>query len=181
MPDVSHQTRIPVHHLQDLENDDYTPFASPIYARSFLQSYAGVLGVDPHSVTDEMAPAPAIGTQPFLGESEGRWIALEPDRTLTPAARRVRHSRVSDAVVAVVGILLLVGGVLWAAAIWSDHKNPGEVRRYPEPTATSARHATEEVRPAAPRQAERPRASASDMPIRKALPVDESAEKKNRR
>lgn len=47
--DVSHQTRIPVPTLQQLENNDYREFPSPAYAKSFLTQYSAYLEVD---VTD---------------------------------------------------------------------------------------------------------------------------------
>lgn len=44
--DVSHSTRIPVQTLHELEENDYTGFPSPAYAKSFLAQYCNYLGID---------------------------------------------------------------------------------------------------------------------------------------
>jgi cytoskeletal protein RodZ len=46
LEDVQHKTRIPVGRLIALENDDYSGFGSPAYARSFLALYGRFLKVD---------------------------------------------------------------------------------------------------------------------------------------
>ena len=56
LADVAHKTRIPVPRLHDLEEDNYNTFGSLTYARAFLQTYAGFVGVDANSVTDHMSP-----------------------------------------------------------------------------------------------------------------------------
>lgn len=179
LPDVSHKTRIPVARLEDLENDDYTSFSSPVYARGFLQSYAALVGIEPHLVTDEMIPLPVAGGRnpAHLGKGQGPWIAVLPDRSLTPAARPVRRSRLIDAVVAVLGMMTL-GGVLWAAAIWTDHKAGADARRNPEPSLPATRGSFEEVRPALSRQPDRAHSRTSTVPVRKALPVEDPPSKK---
>lgn len=46
--DISHQTRITTATLKALEINDYSHFASPAYAKSFLQQYSEHLGIDAH-------------------------------------------------------------------------------------------------------------------------------------
>lgn len=46
LQDVAHRTRIPVQTLHGLEENDYSNFPSPTYAKSFLAQYSEYLGVD---------------------------------------------------------------------------------------------------------------------------------------
>ncbi|MGB0774687.1 MAG: helix-turn-helix domain-containing protein [Akkermansiaceae bacterium] len=50
--DVAHTTRIPLATLTALEESDYSIFASPAYARSFLAQYSEFLDVDAHDWVD---------------------------------------------------------------------------------------------------------------------------------
>ena len=177
LADVSHKTRIPVPRLQDLEDDNYNTFGSLTYARSFLQTYAGFVGVDANPVTDHMNPTPLGGARDYryLTDSLGRWIGVKPDRSLMPDARPVRSSRASAVVIAVVGVVL-IGGVLWAKAYLTEHKSPAvESRPAPRREVTRDRSAgDEEIRPAMPNRA----AATENVPVRKALPVDDDPKTK---
>lgn len=44
--DVAHRTRIPIQTLHGLEENDYSNFPSPTYAKSFLSQYSEHLGID---------------------------------------------------------------------------------------------------------------------------------------
>lgn len=172
LADVAHRTRIPVPRLQDMEEDHYNTFGSLTYARSFLQTYAGFLGVDANPVTDHMNPTPLGGARDYryLTESLGRWIGFDADPTLMPDARPVRSTRVSTIVAAVFAVVL-IAGVLWAKAYFSDHKSTALETR-PVPRAEIVRDSAEggeEVRPAVPTRAAGP----ENVPIRRALPVDD--------
>lgn len=46
LQDVAHLTRIPIRTLHDLEENDYSGFPSPAYAKSFLAQYSEYVGVD---------------------------------------------------------------------------------------------------------------------------------------
>ena len=99
LADVAHKTRIPVPRLHDLEEDNYNTFGSLTYARAFLQTYAGFVGVDANPVTDHMSPTPLGGSRDYryLTESLGRWIGMKSNRSLMPEARPVRASRLPAA------------------------------------------------------------------------------------
>ena len=45
--DAERATRIPRRYLEALEQENYTILPAPVYARGFLRSYAGYLGLDP--------------------------------------------------------------------------------------------------------------------------------------
>lgn len=173
LADVAHKTRIPVPRLQDMENDNYNSFGSLTYARCFLQTYADFVGVDANSVTDHMNPTPLGGARDYryLTESLGRWIGVNSDDSLMPDAPPVRSYRVATFVAAVL-CLVLVGGVLWAKAFFTDRKSPAldarpELRR--EVGRDSPGVDNREVRVAIPNRA----APTENVPIRRALPVED--------
>ncbi len=45
--DVVEATRIKAHIVQDLENDDYSEIAAPLYGKGFIKLYAEYVGLDP--------------------------------------------------------------------------------------------------------------------------------------
>jgi cytoskeletal protein RodZ len=51
--DVSHETRIPVKALHELEEGDFSGFASPAYAKSFLGQYCQFLDLDSDDWLDD--------------------------------------------------------------------------------------------------------------------------------
>lgn len=53
LEEVSTKTRISVQYLLWLENDQFEKFPSPVYARSFLKTYARYLKVDPEVILEE--------------------------------------------------------------------------------------------------------------------------------
>lgn len=170
--DVSHKTRIPVTKLQDLEEDVYDTFGSLTYARCFLQTYAGFVGVDANSVTDHLNPTPLGGVRDYhyLSESLGRWIGVKPGHSLIPDARPVQSSKTSAVVIAMIGAVL-IGGALWAKAYLSEHKAPaGEskilLRRE---VGLSRSSGDEEIRPAIPNHV----VATENVRVRKALPVED--------
>lgn len=48
--DAERVTRIPRKYLEALENENYGILPAPVYARGFLRSYAGYLGLDPQEL-----------------------------------------------------------------------------------------------------------------------------------
>ncbi|MDE0861559.1 MAG: helix-turn-helix domain-containing protein [Akkermansiaceae bacterium] len=50
--DISHEMRIPIGTLRALEENDYSGFPSPTYAKSFLSQYSNYLQIDAHDWLD---------------------------------------------------------------------------------------------------------------------------------
>lgn len=72
--DVVFQTRIPKSAVQALEAEDFSVFASPTYARSFLRQYSGFLNVDAEEWIEALEPAAYVGGeswQPMFSEAQG--------------------------------------------------------------------------------------------------------------
>jgi len=84
LEDVSHQIRIPTSTLKAIEENDYSSFPSPAYAKSFLSQYSEYLAINADDWLD------CFETGNVLAHSENRDY-LVPDRSealrATPQAR----------------------------------------------------------------------------------------------
>ena len=91
--DAAFKTHIPHQHLRDLENDDFTNFANPTYAKGFLKLYSRFLNIDLGDTLDDFAPSapPGRPLQTHLQDSHPSRV-LNPSRMSTTrrAARRNR-------------------------------------------------------------------------------------------
>ncbi len=91
--DAARATRIPLRYLQALEQEDFGILPAPVYARGFLRSYSGYLGLDP---TDLL---------PFFPVGHVEEPKLEP----LPEVRQPRTLSLSGIIaIAVVGALILL-------------------------------------------------------------------------
>ncbi|MEO8616717.1 MAG: helix-turn-helix domain-containing protein [Luteolibacter sp.] len=63
--DVVFQTRLPQSAIEALEAEDFSRFASPVYAKSFLAQYSGFLNVDAAQWLDALKPAAYIEGNPL--------------------------------------------------------------------------------------------------------------------
>jgi cytoskeleton protein RodZ len=106
--DVESKTKIRAKYLRALENEEFSMLPGSTFVRTFLRTYAEVLGLDPHRLVDE-----------YRGRHEPR-DELEPSPLGPPAAVRERERRMRPgpvgpgavallAVVAVIGLLLVLG------------------------------------------------------------------------
>jgi cytoskeleton protein RodZ len=80
-------TRIKVQHIEELERNDFTRFAAPIYGKGFIKLYAEFLNLDPSPMLAEYALAGKPALDPTLKPPKGaRRKELEPPRRApTPA------------------------------------------------------------------------------------------------
>jgi cytoskeleton protein RodZ len=72
--DVEEQTKIRAKYLRALEHEDFALLPGPTFVKTFLRTYAEVLGLDPHVLVeeyratyeprDELEPAQALGGPP---------------------------------------------------------------------------------------------------------------------
>lgn len=90
IPQVSEATKLRLHYLQALENDDYSAIPSAAQARGFLRIYAEFLELDVAdllpAVPVEPAPVAAAGTA-------SKPVAVTPAPTNWLAGLRTRFSR----------------------------------------------------------------------------------------
>jgi hypothetical protein len=115
--DAARATRIPRRYLEALEQEDFGILPAPVYARGFLRSYSGYLGLDP---TDLL---------PFFPVGHVEEPKLEP----LPEVRQPHTLSMSGIIaVAVVGALILL--VIGLYSIGSEGGEDGSLLRR-EPAA----------------------------------------------
>lgn len=125
LADIAHQTRIPAPRLKDMEEDNFNALGGMSYARSFVQTYADLLGVNADFVLEQMQPPPLGGKRDYryLIESYGSWISKRSDFA-APPAKRVSQGRSPAAVLALASLVLLIGVGVMLGQVWlGDRKN----------------------------------------------------------
>lgn len=190
LADVSHQTRIPVPRLKDMEDDNFNALGGMAYTRSFVQTYSKLLDVNASSVLEHMQTPPLGGARDYryLVESFGSWINSRGDFSAPPAKAMTQTlSRATKLGIAF--LVLLIGvGVLLGQAWLGDHKNnastaarsplpviPAKVEDIAEiPRAVKVRDSSLPVPPAT-------KVSKKDAAPPKALPVEDDAPSKSKR
>lgn len=60
LDDIADRTRIPLHHLKELERGDVSRWPAGVYAKSWARDYANEAGIDPDEVTAFVAPVAEI-------------------------------------------------------------------------------------------------------------------------
>jgi len=136
--DVENRTKIRAKYLRALENEEFGMLPGPTFVKTFLRTYAELLGLDPHILVDEYRAN-------YEGEDE---LELQPLGPPGVAARdRYRGPRMGPGML---GLLVLVGivAVLVAIGLASDEENggAGEVAR----TETTTERTTTQREPKPP-------------------------------
>jgi cytoskeletal protein RodZ len=121
LDDVANQTRIPIRHLQHIENEDWDALPAPTYAIGFTRNYANVIGLDGAALANELRDQ--IG-----GPRRRAAPAPEYYEPADPARVPPR----SIAIISIVLILLLAGGyLLWRNTLGADAGAPEPVAEAP--------------------------------------------------
>ena len=107
--DVVHQMKFPKSVVLALEQDDYTVFPSPTYARSYLSQYAEFLGVDPSKWLDFFAPADFAGSQDMLSMIESP--VHHESRTVSSSVK----GGGSGSMLPTILLILLTAGLIYGA------------------------------------------------------------------
>lgn len=117
--DAAFKTHIPHQHLRDLENDDFTNFANPTYAKGFLKLYSRFLNVDLGDTLDDFAPSapPGRPLQTHIQEAHPSRV-LNPSRMRTSrrASRRGRNPRLPWDKIALLAFLLAAAWLIFKPA-----------------------------------------------------------------
>ena len=77
LEDIKNSTQIMTRQLQEMEHDDFSSFAAPIYAKGFIRLFARAVGIDPEPLVKEFASQP-------MKKSEGG-LAPRPAPVAAPA------------------------------------------------------------------------------------------------
>ena len=150
--EATRATKIRRDQLSDLENDDYSRFASVAYAKGFLLIYSKYLGVDVSEFAKSLAAGNPVGTADYdyLNNST---------MTYEPAIRRPPKKKLNFKLT--LAIFAICGCVLWAwqfslklALVGSpdrfERKHKAEEIAAPQTTAPPPAAAPSPVEPPAP-------------------------------
>jgi cytoskeleton protein RodZ len=126
--DVEQRTKIRAKYLRALENEEFGMLPGPTFVKTFLRTYAEMLGLDPHMLVEEYRAN-------YEGEDE---LELQPLGPPSAVGRdRMGGPRLGPGMLA---LLLLVGvvAVLVVIGLTSDDSGNGEASRQ-ETTAQRTR------------------------------------------
>jgi cytoskeleton protein RodZ len=131
--DVEQRTKIRAKYLRALENEEFGMLPGPTFVKTFLRTYAEMLGLDPHALVDEYRAN-------YEGEDELDAQPLGPPTALS--GNRGRRSWMGPgmlallAVVAVVAVLAVIGLVTGDG---DDTTQAGRTETTPQQTTTHAK------------------------------------------
>jgi cytoskeleton protein RodZ len=113
--DVEGRTKIRAKYLRALENEEFGMLPGPTFVKTFLRTYAEMLGLDPHVLVEEYRTN-------YESEDE---LELQPLSPPSVAGRdRGRRSRPGPGLLALL-VLVAVVGVLVAIGLLSDDSGGG--------------------------------------------------------
>jgi len=128
LDDVASQTRIPMRHLQHIEQEDWDALPAPTYAIGFTRNYAAAVGLDGPAIANELRDqigGPRRRAAPAPEYYEPADPARAPPRSLV--------------IIAIVVAVLLIGGyVLWRNTLGADPAaGPEQTIEVPEATGAA--------------------------------------------
>ncbi len=136
LQEVSDQTRIALHRLQELERDDYEAVGGKAYVMGYARAYARVIGVDHQPFV--------AGLEAVFAEQQAAW---EADRAVAVSRHR-RRTRKLLLVGAVVALVVLLLGVYLMGAGQSEageRREAPAASTAPQPTPATAPGVAERV------------------------------------
>jgi cytoskeleton protein RodZ len=142
--DVEAKTKIRAKYLRALENGEFGMLPGPTFVKTFLRSYAEVLGLDPHRLVEQYRAT----YEPR--EEMDHLQPLGPAR-LGPERRR-RGPPPGPWVVLGVVALLVVGGLLLIGLLGDDGTDDGEQAAQEETTTQPRRERPQRREPSPPRR-----------------------------
>ncbi len=104
--DVVFRTKLPRSAVVALEAEDFSAFASPVYAKSFLSQYSGFLTVDAQPWLDSLEPGD------FMASSLLQPVVRVPD---APAAVTAAPHEIRGGLWSVMGLLGISSALVYAA------------------------------------------------------------------
>jgi cytoskeletal protein RodZ len=148
LEEVASQTRIPLRHLQSLEESDWSKLPAPTYTIGFAKSYASAVGLDRNEIAEDLR-AEMGGQRPDYSSAEV-FEPVDPARTMPKWL-----------VLAALGAIVLVV----IALTWLNNRSlePDEVAP-PEAAATAPADPGNQAA-TAPAQAPQPQPAATSGPV----------------
>jgi len=89
LADIANKTRVPMRHLEAIENNRMEGMASPAYAIGFTKTYARAVGLDDRAIAAELRQSPQMPLSPTT-----RFEEYEPtDRLIFRSGVLSKHGR----------------------------------------------------------------------------------------
>jgi cytoskeleton protein RodZ len=134
--DVETRTKIRAKYLRALEDEEFSMLPGSTFVRTFLRTYAEMLGLDPHRLVEEYR----VRHEP---RDEHESASLGPPAAVRERERRMRPGRVGPGALALVAGLAVIG-LLLVLGLTGDDGDGGERTAGPnttprEPTTTQPR------------------------------------------
>jgi len=128
LADIATRTRVPMRHLEAIENSNYSGLPSPTYAVGFAKAYARAVGADEVEIGREVRN---------LSDAGPRMPEYQPYELDDPARLPPRGLAT---VVGVVAALLTIGVIIWYGTNWfrSEEAPPAPVATADTPVAAPA-------------------------------------------
>lgn len=130
--DIAERTRIPRHHLEELERGDVSNWPAGVYAKSWARDYANEAGIDPDQVSAFVAPVAAveISTDDI---SKARTL-----RDRTSAGRAATWGTASTLLTRIATVIIVLVLVAIAAVyVWKTTEPAPQGSGAPRPVGTS--------------------------------------------
>ena len=142
--DVEERTKIRAKYLRALENEEWGALPGSTFVKTFLRTYAEVVGVDPHLLVEEYRTVHDTGEEIEVNPGANRPAAARRQRRRNPPGPPSKTAAAVAVGIALVGVLLFLG-------ITGEDDEPASDRAGTETTRTTARQQP------APRKRARPR------------------------
>jgi cytoskeleton protein RodZ len=139
--DVERRTKIRAKYLRALENEEFGMLPGPTFVKTFMRTYAEMLGLDPHPLVEEYRATYERGDDVDHLQKLGPQVARD---------RRRRGPRLGAGSVLVL-VLAAVVAALVAVGLLTGDDGDGQVAA-PPPTETERQQPRREPRPAPPRR-----------------------------
>jgi len=120
LEDAERETRIPLKYLAALEDQDYDPLPSSVYARGVLRTYASFLDLEPEPLLEQFRP-------PRAREERN---PIRPAIPLTAAGSAISWSTVGGLLLALV---VLAGAIALAVYLYGQYVALSDSLQAPEP------------------------------------------------
>jgi cytoskeleton protein RodZ len=132
LADIASRTRVPMRHLEAIENGDYSGLPSPTYAIGFAKSYARVVGLDERVIAAEVRNNPHLPLAPATDYEA--YQPGDPKRLPSPGLAMVAGA---------IGVLVLIAVIIWyGTSLFRGSEAPvatppeNTIAAAPEPTPT---------------------------------------------
>lgn len=137
LDEVASKTRIPIRHLQHIENEEWSALPAPTYAIGFARSYANAVGLNGNAIGAELRGQ--IGSaRPTYETQQSPYEPADPARV---------PPRSLALVAGAIALLLIVGYIIWRS-LSVDSVDESAV--IPDPTAAVPAPQQQAAQPAPP-------------------------------